>query len=201
MNTHTTPSNGHAPSTARTRPSRIARGRRAVALCTLTAGLAAALAPAAQAATSVVANQIDGTLAVTAAPGKANAITVDRPGPFVVGDTGDTVTAGTGCTQLDPQKVSCVVGHIDTVSVLSNDLDDRIVYKPEGAAGSLRGGAGNDLIRLGGAAPSSDLNVARVATRCGAPLATTASTVAREPTSSPAAPVSTPSATADGQSP
>ena len=116
------------------------------------------LAPAAQAATNVVANQIDGTLTVTAAPGETNAIAVDRPGQFVVSDTGDTVTARTGCTQLDPHKVSCVVGRIDTISVLSSDLNDRILYNAAGAAGSLRGGAGNDLIRLGGAAPSSDLN-------------------------------------------
>jgi Ca2+-binding RTX toxin-like protein len=154
MNAYSIPFISHTPTTARARVSR----RRAVALCTLTAGLAAILAPAAHATTNVVANQIDRTLTVTAAPGKANALTVDRPGPFEVSDTGDTVTAGTGCTQLNPHKVRCVVGRIDTVSVLSSDLDDRIFYNPEGAAGSLRGGAGNDLIRLGGAASSSDLN-------------------------------------------
>jgi Ca2+-binding RTX toxin-like protein len=158
MNTSHTPSMGVAPATARTRPRRLARCRRTVALCTLTAGLAAVLAPAAQAATSVVANHIDGTLTVTAAPGKTNAITVNRPGPFVINDTGDTVSAGSGCTQIDERTVSCSVGRIRTVSVLSGDLDDRIFYNPEGAAGALRGQAGNDLIRLGAAARSSDLN-------------------------------------------
>lgn len=127
-------------------------------LCTLTAGLAAVLAPGAQAATSVVGDYTHNRLTVIAAPGKANTITVTRPGQFEVNDTGDTVTPGTGCTPIDSHTVSCLVSRIDAVSVISGDLDDHIYYNPEGAAGSLRSGDGNDRIRLGGATRSSDLN-------------------------------------------
>jgi Ca2+-binding RTX toxin-like protein len=163
MNASDTRSIRRAPATARTQPSRIARCRRAVALCTLTAGLAAILAPAAQATTRVE-NPGNGTLSVIAAAGKTNAITVTRPGQLVIRDTGDTVTPGNGCTQIDSNSVSCLTGGIATISVLSGDLNDRIVYNaagPPGAhgpRGALSGGTGNDAIRLGGSAWSSDLN-------------------------------------------
>jgi hypothetical protein len=97
MNVSSTLSIRRAAATARTQPSASARYRRAVALCTLTAGLAALFAPAAQATTTVVANQIDNTLTVTAAPGNKNAITVSRPGKLLINDTGDTVTAVCPC--------------------------------------------------------------------------------------------------------
>jgi Ca2+-binding RTX toxin-like protein len=135
-----------------------ARRWRAVALGALGVGLAAVLAPAAHAATSAVENQGLGTLTITAAPGKVNQITVDRPGRFIVHDQDDTVSAGSGCTAVDAFTVSCSTVAINTVSVLSGDRDDRVLYNAASPAGTLAGGAGNDVIRLGSSAAASTLN-------------------------------------------
>jgi Ca2+-binding RTX toxin-like protein len=134
---------------------RLARLRHTVALGTLAAALTAVLAPAAQAATSVVADP--GRLTVTAARGKTNVITVDQPGLFIIRDTGDTVTAGSNCTQLNSHTVSCAAAAIKTVRVLGGDLNDKITYNPKEARGELRGETGNDAIVLGPTAAASDL--------------------------------------------
>jgi Ca2+-binding RTX toxin-like protein len=156
--TDTSPSIGLVPVSTPTRASHRARYRRAIALCTLSVGLAAVLAPAAHAATSVVENAGLGTLTVTAAPGKVNQITVDRPDQFVVHDQDDIVSPGSGCTAIDATTVRCSSAAISTVSVLSGDRDDRILYNAPGVGGRLFGGDGNDVIRLGASAAPSILN-------------------------------------------
>jgi Ca2+-binding RTX toxin-like protein len=158
VNANIIPSVGRTTATAQTQPSRIARCGQAVAVCAITAALAAMLAPGAQAATSVVANPELRTLNVTAAVDKANVITVDQPGRFVINDTGDTVSPGSGCTPINDHTVSCSTAEIKTISVVSGNLDDRILYKAGGPGGALSGGDGDDDIRLSGSAPSTDLS-------------------------------------------
>jgi Ca2+-binding RTX toxin-like protein len=155
--TDTTPRMGRVQTPTPRRASQRSRRQRAVILCTLSAGLAAVLAPAAQAATSVVENPALGTLTVTAEAGKVNQITVNRPNQFVVHDQDDIVSAGNGCTAIDATTVTCASAGIATVSVLSGDRDDRILYNAAALAVRLSGGDGNDVIRLGASAAASTL--------------------------------------------
>jgi Ca2+-binding RTX toxin-like protein len=158
VNTYTISLAGGEPATVvRTQSGRLVAGRRAVALCAVTAGLAAMLVPAAQAATSVVANPSTHTLKVVAAPGRTNGITVTRPGPFVISDTGDTVSPGAGCTNVNATTVKCSTAGITTIAVAGGDHNDHIFYNAGAAHGALFGDDGDDVITLGQFAPSSNL--------------------------------------------
>lgn len=121
----------------------------------MTAGLVAALAPAAHAVTNVAA--AGNVLTVTAAPGFANTINVTQPGLITIEDFGDMVIPGAGCNVVNANTVECVPAGITTINVTLDDGNDLLNYNPAGAGGLLDAGTGNDTIQLGAGAGSSSL--------------------------------------------
>ena len=122
--------------------------------------LAAAAAPAAHGATVSVhvppCDEIQSKYAAcypdearfAAQPGEANRVTVvhsNDPVNFqprvTIKDAGAPLTAGAGCTQLDPNTATCT-GYLITAHVDLGDGDDEAA-----GPGVLDGGAGNDTLR------------------------------------------------------
>lgn len=125
------------------------------------------LAGPAHAATGVRVGPLSGTsqiaLFVRATAGKANRISVSLSGSnYVITDSGDTLTAGAGCT-VSGTSIICPAATIDQIEVDAGDLaDSASITSPlyavvEGGpgndtisvnqgGGSLRGGTGNDTL-------------------------------------------------------
>ncbi|MFF6784914.1 calcium-binding protein [Streptomyces sp. NPDC012510] len=115
------------------------------AAVTATAMGAAVLLSAGQAhaATGVTANSA--FINVNAAAGKANRITVTASGTnVVITDTGDTVTAGAGCTQRTANSVTCPAG-TRTLIIQTGDLNDSVLLQASLRA-SIYGQTGNDQL-------------------------------------------------------
>ncbi|MDX3639983.1 hypothetical protein [Streptomyces sp. MB09-02B] len=92
---------------------------------------------------------------VAAAEGKANQITVSvSGGHIVIADEGDTVTAGTGCTQRTPNSVICAAG-VRALSIDTGDLDDTVTLETTRTRAYLYGKEGDDTFD----ARSSDVRV------------------------------------------
>lgn len=92
---------------------------------------------------------IDGRLSITAVPGKANRITVNTFGGYVVvDDAGDTITPGAGCSAVTTHRIRCVGTAITSVRVNGGDLDDEIAAMVDLPA-AIKGGAGDDKL-IGG---------------------------------------------------
>ncbi|MGI3230692.1 calcium-binding protein [Streptomyces sp. GTA36] len=88
---------------------------------------------------------------VTAVGGKANDLSITRSLDTVtISDAGDTVTAGSGCTQVDIDTVRCPYGG-RTLTLESGDLGD-IVTVTGGVPAIINGGLGNDIISIDSAA-------------------------------------------------
>ncbi|MGW0652971.1 hypothetical protein ACWD4T_29920 [Streptomyces umbrinus] len=88
---------------------------------------------------------------VTAVAGKANDLSITRSLDTVtISDAGDTVTAGSGCTQVDIDTVRCPYGG-RTLTLESGDLGD-IVTVTGGVPAIINGGLGNDIISIDSAA-------------------------------------------------
>lgn len=97
---------------------------------------------------------IDGRLSVLAVAGKANRITVNTSGAYVVvDDTGDTITPGAGCSAVTAHRIRCVGTAITSVSVSGGDLDDEIAAMVD-LPTAMKGGSGDDTL-LGGAGDDS----------------------------------------------
>lgn len=99
----------------------------------------------AHAATGVSANST--RIFVDAVAGKANELSVTRSGNLVtISDSGDTVTAGSGCTQFDSDTVTCPYD-ARTLTLNMGDLGDTVLvtgYLPA----NIYGGSGNDIITM-----------------------------------------------------
>lgn len=81
---------------------------------------------------------------VTAAEGKTNQITFSPSGAnIVITDAGDTLTAGTGCTQRTANSVTCATG-VRALSVDTGDLDDTVTLQTTKTRAYLYGKGGND---------------------------------------------------------
>ncbi|GHH39068.1 hypothetical protein GCM10018775_18870 [Streptomyces umbrinus] len=126
--------------------------RRAVqaGVTTLVLGAATVLsAGQAHAATGVSVSTV--RIFVTAVGGKANDLSITRSLDTVtISDAGDTVTAGSGCTQVDIDTVRCPYGG-RTLTLESGDLGD-IVTVTGGVPAIINGGLGNDIISIDSAA-------------------------------------------------
>ncbi|MDG5806062.1 hypothetical protein P9869_26070 [Streptomyces ossamyceticus] len=84
---------------------------------------------------------------VNAAAGKANDLSITRSGSTVtISDGGDAVTAGSGCTQVDRDTVTCPYGN-RTLTLDMGDLGD-IVLVTGGMPADISGGAGDDIITI-----------------------------------------------------
>ncbi|WP_286252983.1 calcium-binding protein [Streptomyces graminofaciens] len=122
--------------------------RRAVqaGVTTVVLGTATVLsAGQAHAATGVSVNSV--RIFVNAAAGKANTLEVTRSGNTVtIYDGGDTVTAGSGCTQVDRSTVTCPYGS-RTLTLDMGDLGDMVLVKGNLPA-NINGGTGDDIITI-----------------------------------------------------
>ena len=136
---------------------------------TLTAVTAVAtvltLAPAAGAATLEV---VDGAAVFTAAPGEANDVlagTRANPDPdgrtLKVTDAGATITAGSGCEQIDAHSAWCPEPPFDGIPLIMRlgDRDDRVVVDDffERAVVNVRGEGGNDDLHVGSSVGTSPI--------------------------------------------
>jgi Ca2+-binding RTX toxin-like protein len=89
------------------------------------------------------------TLVVQAASGKKNVLSVSQFGSsFTVGDGGDAVAPGTGCSALDARTARCSLTGVAAVRIWTFDLDD-VVRKDASGAGWIDGGGGDDAIEAG----------------------------------------------------
>ena len=112
-----------------------------VLLCALACLCAAA--PAAHAATATTVN---GELRYTALAGETNDVRVTRVSgnTFRVSDAGTTITAGAGCTQENPNQVTCVTARRPVLRL--GDQNDRATMATS-RGGVLRGDDGDDALR------------------------------------------------------
>ena len=126
--------------------------RRALLLTSLCAS-AVALAPVASASAAVAGqSSLDAeTIVYSADPGEANRMTVSRDGERIVfADAGADIRPGSGCTGIEPRRVSCEVAKGEITSVELGDGDDEAT-----TAGdivdltivALDGGQGDDTLR------------------------------------------------------
>lgn len=126
----------------------------AVRLTFATFSAALALAPAAHAATATTVN---GELRYTAVAGEANDVRLTRVSgnTFRVTEAGTTITAGAGCTQENPNQVTCVTSRRPVLRL--GDLNDRavtatsrgVILRGEDGDDFLRGGSGGDRLEGG----------------------------------------------------
>src|SRR4051794_36100308 len=128
-------------------------GRRmAVLMVALGAGLVAAVAPAASLGATVAittdASSTTPKLGYVAAAGETNSVTVDLVGgTYTVKDTGAPLTAGGGCTQVDPNTATCPAATVNRLTVNTSDGNDTILVNARPPQGTtLIGGEGNDSI-------------------------------------------------------
>jgi Ca2+-binding RTX toxin-like protein len=91
---------------------------------------------------------------VNAAAGKANTLEITRSGNTVtIFDGADTVTAGSGCTQVARDKVTCPFDG-RTLTLDGGDLGDIITVKGSIPA-DINGGAGDDILTIDYAATAT----------------------------------------------
>src|SRR4051812_44979985 len=86
----------------------------------------------------------------TAAPGEKNVVTASfGTDDITLHDKGATVTAGTGCTQVDGQTASCPAAALTLALGDGDDVADIDCLEEHGLCGgaTLLGGAGNDSLR------------------------------------------------------
>ena len=122
-------------------------------LAALVGSQALFLAGSAHAATGASVNS--GQLVILAVAGKANSVTVDTSGSYVVvTDTGDTIAPGAGCSTVTAHQIRCTSAAITSVAVSTGDLDDKVVIMLDLPA-TLNGGSGDDT--LGGGAGDDSL--------------------------------------------
>jgi hypothetical protein len=125
------------------------------ALCALAAlFLSAALFPAGALAASAYVDKTRDNLTYLAGGGEKNNVTFSVSGRnFTVTDTAATISAGTGCTSVNANQVTCTdvpAGPINYLSAGAGDLDDSVTVT--GAIPSwVDGGGGNDRL-VGGTA-------------------------------------------------
>jgi Ca2+-binding RTX toxin-like protein len=113
-------------------------------VCRLTVLVYLALAPTGQVAFGSTANVSAGVLTYTAAAGETNNVTVSLNFPnYRVSDGGASITAGAGCTTVDPNTVDC--SGVASASVTLDDMDD-IASAAIDLPSTLNGGAGNDQL-------------------------------------------------------
>jgi hypothetical protein len=124
-----------------------------VALCVVSALLLpAAFSPAGALGASAQVDKTHDDLAYLAGNGEKNNISVSVSGrTFTVTDTGATISAGTGCTSVNANQVTCTDipgGPINYVGVGAGDQDDSVTIN--GSTPSwVDGGGGNDRL-IGG---------------------------------------------------
>ena len=129
---------------------------------TLVAAAVATVALSPSAASAATVELVDGTVVFTAAPGERNAVSAGTrvlgpPLRLGIVDSGAPLTVrGTGCTALDAHTAVCGDETTATTLPVAIDLgeaDDTLFY--EEIAGrrelTVRGGAGDDTIRVGSA--------------------------------------------------
>jgi Ca2+-binding RTX toxin-like protein len=116
-------------------------------ICTaFVAGLLLALAAPAS-AHAATASVTTGTLSFVASDGKENAISVTVAAPnFVITDTGESVTAGAGCSQVAPASVTCATAGITALNIDSRDGNDAISVGGTSLPTTLSGGEGDDQL-------------------------------------------------------
>lgn len=86
-------------------------------------------------------------LHVNAVAGKANNFSVTRSGNRVtISDGGDAVTAGSGCTQIDRDTVTCPYDG-RTLTLDMGDLGDMVLVTGNLPA-QINGGSGDDIITI-----------------------------------------------------
>jgi Ca2+-binding RTX toxin-like protein len=86
------------------------------------------------------------TLVYRAADGETNDVQASKVGQAVtIVDTGATITAGSGCTNISAQEVTCTPAALAFVDV--GDLDDTVLLT-SGANWIVSGGTENDAITL-----------------------------------------------------
>ena len=122
--------------------------------------LVLAIAPAAHAATATT---VSGELRYTAVAGETNDVRVTRVSgnTFRVTESGTTITAGAGCTQENPNQVTCVttrrpvlrLGNLNDTATMATSRGG--VLRGEDGDDTLRGGSGAD--RLEGGAGNDQL--------------------------------------------
>jgi Ca2+-binding RTX toxin-like protein len=95
------------------------------------------------------------TLRYIADPGETNTVTMTPAAPEVeITDAGATITAGAGCTSLDPNTVRCE-HEIGWIEVLLGDGDDVLTLSRVRLEGAVfRGQDGNDTLVTGGGSGS-----------------------------------------------
>jgi hypothetical protein len=120
--------------------------------------LPAAFSPAAALGASASVDTSHDDLAYLAAPGEKNNVSFSVSGrTFTVTDTGATISAGTGCTSVNANQVTCTDvpgGPINYVGVGAGDQDDTVTVNgpipswADGGTGNdhLVGGTGNDWL-------------------------------------------------------
>jgi Ca2+-binding RTX toxin-like protein len=123
----------------------------AAASLVLAAGLLSACAPPHGTASVQPVGTTTSEVVFTAAPGKANVVTVSAvagTSDLLVHDEGDTITPGSQCTAVDPNTVRC--GPSPFVSLRLGDRDDTAWSdNVSSQLNGIRGGPGNDVLNGG----------------------------------------------------
>jgi len=135
-------------------PTLLWTGARTVALAAVLGSVI--LLPSGPAYAATGATVINGRLSVLAVAGKANRITVNTSGAYVVvDDAGDTIAAGAGCSTVTAHRIRCVRTAITSMSVSGGDLDDEIVVEVD-LPTVMKGGSGDDTLQGGSGDDSLD---------------------------------------------
>jgi Ca2+-binding RTX toxin-like protein len=129
--------------------------RPVLALILAGTGIALTAEPASASSAAVVAQE----LLISADPGEANHITVELLGnEFIVSDTAG-IDAGAGCTQEDPNRITCKRKGVVLVVIDAEDGNDVVRVGGVSAFIQTRGGndrvvtgSGDDKVRGGGGA-------------------------------------------------
>jgi Ca2+-binding RTX toxin-like protein len=109
-----------------------------------------AASPAISSTTLVVKSNT--TVTVTAAVGLSNTISVRQSGGSVlVSDSGDSVAAFGGCTQVSPSEASCPAADLTELVVNAGDQNDEVRSSLNTPGVTLVGGTGDDALYAGSA--------------------------------------------------
>jgi Ca2+-binding RTX toxin-like protein len=87
------------------------------------------------------------TLSYSAAGGEENDLSIETDGSiFRVIDNLSPLTAGAGCSQRAPRRVSCPIAGITLIDVLTRDQDDSVVLLTGTVDATMNGGSGGDSL-------------------------------------------------------
>lgn len=98
------------------------------------------------AAHASTASKSGGTLSYTAAAGETNTAVISLAGgTYTIDDSGATITAGAGCSPVNPNKVTCPASGVTSISANAGNMND-LVWVTTPTSSTLTGADGNDTL-------------------------------------------------------